>query len=59
MCGIYYTCVLMGGVERWGYKMAARSSYRKITAYLPPAWARELKVIPTAGRVEVYMHDSE
>ena len=49
----------MGGVERWGYKMAARSSYRKITAYLPPAWARELKVIPTAGRVEVYMHDSE
>ena len=33
--------------------MAVRNSYGKITSYLPPSWARELLVTPTAGRVEV------
>ena len=51
---------VVGGAGRWGKlatkrQMALRSSYGKICSYLPPAWARDLKITPRAGRVEVQM----
>jgi hypothetical protein len=47
---------LGGGANGPLKKMALRSSYGRISSYLPPAWAKDLKVIPRAGRVEVEMH---